>query len=299
MSNTDSQALRQAGKFFKKAVYSSRVPIKTLRSNYDELLGKKILPNNIDCQEVDVGTVQAELLVPELAMGKRTILYAHGGGFIAGSCLSSRNLCASIAHEGASRILIPEYRLAPEYPFPTAMEDLYRSYAWLLHQGIPPRDILFAGDGSGANLILSLMQYLGTEKIALPAAVIAISPWVNLACDTTAYNLRKSPDPIHTREMLSALALQYTYQSNFTNPKVSPILGDYSFFPPMFIQCGSEEILIDDAKRLAVKAQNAGVSVTLDIHEGMWHLFQAIDSLTPNSHLAVKKIGQWVRDGAM
>jgi len=176
------------------------------------------------------------------------------------------------------------------------MEDMYRAYAWLLHQGYSSGDIIFAGDGAGANLILSLIQYLQDERIQLPSAVAVLSPWINLSCDTVAYNARKSTDPIHTRDMLSAQALQYTYQSNFTNPRVSPILGDYSFFPPLFIQCGSEEILLDDAKRLHQKALNAGVSVTLDINEGMWHLFQAIDSLTPKAHLAVKKIGQWIND---
>lgn len=298
MYTNDTQAIKKAGKILKKTVYNSRIPIKTLRANYDAVLGTGILPNNIDLQPVDVGTVQAELLVPELAVGKRTILFAHGGGFVSGSCFSSRNLCASIAHESASRVLIPEYRLAPEYPFPTAMEDLYKAYAWLLRQNIAPKDILLAGDGAGANLILALSQHLGAERLPLPAAIIAISPWVNLSCDTTSYNARKNVDPIHSREILAALALQYTYQSNFTNPLVSPILGDYSFFPPLFIQCGSEEILVDDAKRLAQKAENAGVSVTLDIQEGMWHLFQTIDSLTPNAHLAIKKMGQWVRDGA-
>lgn len=298
MSNIDTNALRKAGKLFKKAVYNPRVPIKTLRANYDALLGTKMLPNNIDLQEVDTGTVQADLLTPELAIGKRTILYAHGGGFVSGSRFSSRNLCASIAHEAGSRLLLPEYRLSPEYPFPTSMEDMYHAYSWLLHQGIPPGDIIFAGDGAGANIILSLMQYLGKEGIKLPSAVIALSPWVNLLCDTSGYNARKNIDPIFSREILSALALQYSYQSNFTNPKVSPILGDYSFFPPLFIQCGTREILLDDAKRLAQKAQNSGVSVTLDIHEGMWHLFQAIDSLTPQAHIAVKKLGEWVRGGA-
>lgn len=299
MVTTDSHALRKVGKLFKNAVYNPRLPVKTLRANYDSLLGTTILPNNIDRQEVDVGAVQADLLIPEMAIGKRTILYAHGGGFISGSRFSARNLCASLAHEAASKILVPEYRLSPEYPFPTAMEDMYRAYSWILHQGIPSSDVIFAGDGAGANLVLSLVQYLIAERIPLPAAVIALSPWINLSCDTVAYNARKNPDPIHSREILSAQALQYTYQSNFTNPKVSPIYGDYSHFPPMFIQCGSEEILLDDAKRLAQKAQNAGVSVTLDIHEGMWHLFQTSDSLTPRAHLAVKKIGQWVREGIL
>ena len=294
---TDTHMLRQVGKMFRKTLPGSRLSVKTIRSNYDDLLGTTMLPNNMDRQEVNVGPVLADLLVPEMAIGKRTILYAHGGGFISGSRFSARNLCASLAHESACRLLLPEYRLAPEFPYPTALEDMYNAYAWLLREGIPSGDILFAGDGAGGNLVLALVQYLQSKSVRLPSGVIALSPWINLQCDTASYIARKSPDPIFTREVLAEEALLYTKEENFTNPNVSPIFGDFSFFPPIFIQCGSEEILLDDAKRLAQKASNAGIPVTLDIHEGMWHLFQSIDSLTPEAHLAVRKIGQWVREG--
>lgn len=296
MSSPSSQALKQAGKLFRKAVYSSRIPVRTIRANYDALLGTFMLPNNIDRTEVDVGPVKADLLVPELAIGKRTVLYAHGGGFISGSRLSARNLCASIAHESATRLLLPEYRLAPEYPYPTALEDLYNAYAWLLRDGISHRDIIFAGDGSGANLVLSLVHYLRDRKVPLPAAVVVLSPWVDLACDSSAMSVRKHPDPINSRDILTSEAHLYTYQANFANPNVSPIHGDFTGYPALFIQCGTAELLLDDAKRLAQKAKNAGVDVTLDAHDGMWHLFQAIDSLTPNAHIAIRSLGKWIRE---
>ena len=297
MPYSDAQALRKAAKLLKKTVYSPKVPIKTLRAHYDAFYKRAILPNNIDSREVDVGPVPASFLVPELAVGSRTILYAHGGGFIAGSRASAANLCASLAHESASRLLIPEYRLAPEFPYPTAVEDLYNAYSWLVHQGIPATDIIFAGDGAGANLVLSLIHYLRERRIRLPAAVIAISPWVDLTCGTPAFMARTPPDPLYTRDIMAAQALQYTWHGNFANPNVSPINGDYAQFPPLFIQCGTREILIDDARALAQKASDSGVAVTLDIQEGMWHLFQAIDSLTPRAHLAVRRMGQWVREG--
>ncbi len=297
MSSVDQRAIRAAGKLFKKTVFSPKTPVKAVRAQYEALLGTSMLPNNIDRQEVDTGTVPADLLVPELAIGERTILYAHGGGFIAGSRRASANLCASLAHESASRLLLPEYRLAPEYPYPTALEDLYRAYSWLLRKGTSPEDIVFAGDGAGANLVLSLAHYLRTKSVPKPAAIVAISPWVDLSCSSQAFLARKNPDPIHTRESLAAQALQYTWQDNFANPHVSPILGNFAGFPPLFIQCGSEEILIDDARALADRAARAGSPVTLDVCEGMWHLFQAIDSLTAEAHSAVRRIGQWIRAG--
>lgn len=297
MDVSSSKALRMAGKHLKKSVYSPKVAIKTLRTTYDALYGTPLLPNNIDQKEVDVGPVSALFLVPELALGKRVILYAHGGGFISGSPYASRSLCASLAHEAASRILIPAYRLAPEFPYPTALEDLYNSYAWILKQGIPADEVYFAGDGAGANLALSLIQYLKPRNIRLPAGCIAISPWVDLSCSSSSFTARKNPDPLFTKDIMSAQALQYTWQDNFTNPVVSPLFGDFSFMPPLYIQCGSEEILLDDAKQLAERARTEGVATVLDIEEGMWHLFQSIDSLTPRAHVAVRKIGQWVRSG--
>jgi acetyl esterase/lipase len=297
MENSDSQAIRQAGKLFKKAVYNPKTPIKTLRANYDALLGTILLPNNVDRMEVDIGDIAADMLVPELAIGKRTILYAHGGGFVAGSRLSARNLCASIAHESACKLLLPEYRLAPEYPFPTAIENLFAAYCWLLRHGCASDDIVFAGDGAGANLAIALVFYLKEHNEPVPSGVVALSPWADLSCNSASFNARKSPDPYLTHEMLATEALQYTYQSNFQNPLVSPVLGDFSAFPPLFIQCGSEEILVDDSTRLAKKAELSGVNVTLDIEDGMWHLFQAIDTLTPRARLAVQKIGAWIRGG--
>jgi acetyl esterase/lipase len=297
MSITDTNALRQAGKLFKKATYGAKTPLKTYRANYDALFGTVFLPNNVDLKTIDLGLIPAELIVPELAIGKRTILYAHGGGFIAGSRAASRNLCASIAHESACRLLLPEYRLAPESQYPAAIEDLAAAYSWLLREGYSARDIVFAGDGAGANLVLALVHYLKAHQGQLPAGIVVLSPWADLACDSASCTARKSADPVHTRDMLVAEALQYTYQSNFSNPQVSPVLGDLSRFPPLYIQCGSEEILVDDATRLARKAENSGVNATLDVEEGMWHLFQAIDTLTPKARLAVQKIGAWVRNG--
>jgi len=292
---SDPRLLKTAGKIFRKAAYNPKTPIRSLRQHYDAVFAVKALPNNIDLRQEEIGTIAADILVPELALGRRTILYAHGGWYSLGSRLASRNLCASLAHESATRLVIPEYRLAPEYPFPTALEDLYNSYAWILRQGTAPSEVVFAGDGSGAALAISLVHYLETKGVPRPAGVVAISPWVDLTCSGPSFSARKSGDPILSRDALVSLSHQYTYQSNFQNPHVSPIFGDFSLFPPLFVQYGTEEILRGDAARLAERARAAGVEVVEDAWDGMWHLFQAIDTLTPNAHLAVRKIGQWVR----
>lgn len=297
MSYPENKAIREAARRYRKAVYNPKTPVKALRAAYEGIYGTATLPNRIDRQEVETGTVVADYLIPELAIGDRTILYAHGGGFIAGSRKASRNLCASLAHEAACRLLLPEYRLAPEYPFPTALEDLFHAYRWLLARGIAPADIVLAGDGSGANLAVALVHYLEKYRTARPGAVLAISPWVNLACETEAFTRRKNVDPLYSREIMTQLAGLYTYQDNFPNPLVSPIHGKYEDFPPLYVQCGSREILVDDARALVSRVTAAGGRATLDIREGMWHLFQAADALTPGAHLAVRALGQWIRGG--
>lgn len=297
LSLSDGAALRAAVRRYRKTVYSPKTPVKLHRAAFDEAFGTVMLPNNIDRREVNALGVPADYLIPELAIGGRTILYAHGGGFIAGSRLASRNLCASLAHESASRLLLPEYRLAPEYPFPTALEDLFNAYKWLMENGTAPSDIILSGDGTGANLAVALVHYLQKYRAPNPGAVLVISPWMDLTCQTASFTTRKNPDPFYSRDILSQLATLYTYQDNFKNPLVSPIHGDYLAFPPLYVQCGSREILIDDAKDLVSRVIAAGGNAKLDIQEGMWHLFQAADSLTPRAHLAVKAMGAWVRRG--
>ncbi len=295
MGIAEQKAAREAAKLFKKAVYSGKIPLKTVRSHFDALLGVRSLPNNVDRREVTAGTVTCDCLVPELALGNKTVLYAHGGGFNSGSRFAYRNLCTSIAHESACKVLVPEYRLSPEYPFPTALEDLYNSYAWLLREGISPFDIVIAGDGAGGTLALSLVRYLDTRHVPLPAGLALISPWTDLTLSGSSLQTNRKADQILSKEILSIHAHQYTYQSNFSNPQVSPLLGSFNTFPPLFIQCGSEEALLDDSVRLAEKAKKEGVNVTLEIWDGMWHLFQAIDSLSPQAHLAIKQLGLWIR----
>lgn len=295
MAINDKDSLKLAVKRYKKAFYNPKTPVKTLRNQYDALFSTRFLPNKVDRKEVEGMIVPGEFLIPEFAIGKKTIVYAHGGGFISGSRASYRNLCASLAHECACKLLLAEYRLAPEYPFPTPLEDVYSAYSHAISLGIRPRDIILAGDGAGANLALSLVHYLRSKRLETPSGVIALSPWVNLNVQGSPQ--KKNPDPFLSRETLTLQALQYTWQDNFTNPHVSPIFGDFTAFPPVYIQCGSEEILADDAKQLAETIESAQSPCVLDIEDGMWHLFQHADDITPRAHVAVKRIGNWVRTG--
>lgn len=288
-------SIQKTAKAFRKAVYNQKLPMCTIRKNFDMLLGNPILPNNIDREEISVNGIQADILIPEIAVENFTILYAHGGGFITGSRYAYRNFCSSLAHETACRLVLPEYQLAPEHPYPAALEDLYAVYSYLVKKRVKPESIIFAGDGAGGNLVLSLIHFLKSKNMKPPVAVILFSPWVDIS-NTNRKKNKKSADPVFTNEILTGQALQYTFESNFTNPYVSPVLGDLSGFPPMYIQCGSCDLLLEDTRKLVEKAGEYGVAVTTDIKPDMWHLFQAFDSVTPEARIAVKDTGEWIRE---
>ena len=285
---------KKAIKAFKKAVYSPKTTIKAAREDYEALLGNPILPNNTDMEEIEAEDVPCDIISPEFAVESFTILYAHGGGFVSGSRRAYRNFCASLAHETACRLILPEYRLSPEHPYPAALDDLCSAFAWATRHLAASDSVILAGDGSGANLALSLIHFLKEKGRPLPAAAILFSPWVDLS-ELERKKNKKAPDPIFTPEALSRQALQYTFSSNLSSPNVSPIFGDFAGFPPMYIQCGSNELLADDSRRLFQKARECGAKAELEVFEGMWHFFQAFDSATDQADIAVKKAGAWAR----
>lgn len=296
MDGTERHSLRQLKKMFKKTLYSHSIPLSVIRNEYDRFFYFPHIPNNADIQRISIGTLPIDRIKPELAAADRAIIYAHGGGFVSGSCKASRNMCVSLAHECNSTLFLPEYRLAPEYPFPAGLDDLYALYTGIMHQSdFKPHNIIFAGDGAGCSLVTALIHRLKMENIPLPAALVLISPWVDLTCSNPKLKTLGKNDAFVLKEALEAAASRYTLQENFTKPLVSPLYGSFTKFPPVFIQCGSKEILAADAESLAAKIEADGGTVILDIWKNMWHLFQAMEEQSDEAHRAVEKIGLWVQ----
>ena len=285
---------KKALKAFKKAVYSHKSTIEAIRQNYDALFGNPILPNNTDIEEISSGDIPCDVITPEFAVEGFAILYAHGGGFVSGSRFAYRNFCASLAHEAACRLVLPEYKLSPENPYPAALEDIAQAFAWTKENVASPGSIILAGDGAGGNLALSLVHSLKAKDEALPAALILLSPWVDISQSERKKD-KKSPDPVFTQDVLNWQALQYTFSSNLENPSISPIFGEFEGFPPLYIQCGANELLAEDARRLAEKATASGVDVSIEVFENMWHFFQGFDKVASEATTAVKKAGAWAR----
>ena len=294
MDGTNS--LRQIQKLFKQTLYSSKIPLSTIREEYDSFFYSPYLPNNTDITRDTIGSVPVEILEPEVAAAKRVILYAHGGSFINGSCKAARNFCASFAHECACKLFLPEYRRAPEYPFPAGLEDIFVTYRGILKKyAFSPASVVIAGDEAGANLAIALIHYLKQKKLPQPAALVLISPWLDISCSNEEIHTLQKSDKFLLKEALQAAAGRYTTFDNVQNPLVSPLYGSFTNFPPVFIQCGSQEILSADAKALAQKIEAVGGQAQLDIWPEMWHFFQAMDAQANEAHLAVEKMGQWVQ----
>ncbi|AAC65892.1 alpha/beta hydrolase [Treponema pallidum] len=285
---------RMAKKLFKKMRFTPRTSVSALRAGYDDFFYMPYVPNGVDVSCEVLANIETDVLSPRFLMVGHAVLYAHGGFFISGSPMASRALCASLADEVGAKFYIPAYQLAPEHPFPAALENMYDAYVALIDQKkFRPEDIIFSGDGAGAGLMLALTHYLKQKGLVCPRALALISPWVDLTEDRFAGEGVKKKELLLTRDMFRYCALQYTYADNFRNSLVSPLFGNFGDFPPVFVQCGEQELFHTDACALAQILEGAGVQVTLDVWPGMWHLFQSMESVSPCAHIAVARMGAW------
>jgi acetyl esterase/lipase len=225
----------------------------------------------------------------------RTILYLHGGAYTRGSIVSHRALVARLSAASGARALVIAYRLAPENPFPAAVEDATAAYRWLLEQHIQPDQLVVSGDSAGGGLSLALLLALRDAGHPLPAGAALLSPWTDLAGTGESIRTLAGADPWLNAERLMLTAGLYLAGADACNPLASPLYGDLHGLPPLLIQVGTDEILLDDATRLAERARAAGVPVTLEVWERMWHVFQSFAAEIPEGRQAVEKIGAFVR----
>jgi epsilon-lactone hydrolase len=252
------------------------------------------LPKNCKVEHIQIEGIYAEWISNDQNVEGKVILYLHGGGYGYCSADTHRSLAARIMIESGVKVLLPEYRLAPEHPFPAAIEDTLTIYRWLLEQGYESSNIIFAGDSAGGGLSVSATLALRDLSESLPAALVCLSPWVDLTSSGVSYRENREKDPYLVEELVRKTAQAYAADESLDNRLISPVFADFSGFPPMFIQVGSIEILLSDAQLLANKAQQAGVEVHFKVWEGMWHVWQ-ISNRLPEAKQAVKEIGDFVR----
>lgn len=202
------------------------------------------------------------------------ILYCHGGGYSTGSAVYARTLTTRLAESACMDVFCFNYRLAPEHPWPAALEDAKKAWDHLMYLGYGAGDVIVAGDSAGGNLALCLTLSLKEEGRMLPAGLVLLSPWTDLTASGKSYSSREAVDPVLNREYLDRMVRNYAGGQDLKDPFISPLFGDLKGFPPTRIQVGDNEMLLSDSTLLYKKLIRANVSAEIDIYKGMWHVFQ-------------------------
>jgi epsilon-lactone hydrolase len=250
--------------------------------------------SDVTCEPVIAGGVAAEWIAAPGAVQDRVILYLHGGGYVIGSINTHRAMIARIARVSNARALAIDYRLAPEHPFPAAVDDATAAYKWLLAEGYKPGKIVIAGDSAGGGLTLAALVALRDSGQPMPAGAVPISPWTDLEGTGESVRSRAAKDPMVTQANLAESAKQYYGAHDPKDPLVSPLHANFRGLPTMLIHVGDAEILLDDATRVAERAKLAGVDVELEVWDDMIHVWHVFAKLLPEGQQAIDKIGKFV-----
>lgn len=236
--------------------------------------------------------IPAEWVIAPNAVEGRVFLSLLGGAYIMGSLNTHIHLAAKLSRSTATKVLLIDYRLAPENPFPAALEDAVKSYRWLVSSGISPEQIVIGGDSAGGGLTLATLLSLRDDGDALPASVVLLSPWTDLEGTGESMESRKEVHPWLSPEATRAIPVMYIHELDPRNPLVSPIYADLVGLPPMLVHVGNDEILLDDSFRLVERARAAGVDVSFKVWNDMWHVFQTFE--IPKARQAIEEIGDYV-----
>lgn len=291
--------------------YNSKTTVDSFREKLDEEFKTVFLPNHVECSEYKYGNIKCDILAPEIYSSTRILIYIHGGCFTGGSRTAYRNFCSSIASKTFSRVVVPEYRLAPAYPCPAAIEDIQSVFRAVYTEeqvnctlnSTPDNplqpEIIIAADGSAASLVCALIFNLRDKFRNCIKNVILFSPWLDLSPNSRILTAKKAADEVMTADVIRQSASDYTFLTNTSNPQVSPLMAPDELlqnFPPVFIQMGEKEILLEDAKRFAERLISLGNKCQLDIWPDMIYMFQMADEFFHDSHLALDKIGRIITE---
>lgn len=270
-------------------------PIEELRAAYDRLTARfGPIPRDAVFEAGQIGPVKGEWTKVDGSDAKRLILYFHGGFYIAGTPESHRPLVARLAQAGAATAYSVDYRKAPEFAFPACLRDGIDAYRQLLQKGFAPGSIILAGDGSGGGLAFACALALRNADLPMPGGILAMSPWADLTLSGWSMLENAKSDSALSWELLFVAARHYLKKANPADPYASPIFANLKDFPPIMVHAGSAEILRDDASRLGDLAAAAGIPVSVEIYDGMQHLFQA-SAMVPEAKTSLQRLGQFIR----
>jgi acetyl esterase/lipase len=257
-----------------------------------ELLSAQPLPADVTVTAAELGGVPTAEITVDGIEPRHVVLYFHGGVYVMGDAFLAAELASQVGRRTDAKVISVDYRLAPEHPYPAAVDDALAAYEALLDNGTAPSEIAFAGESAGGGLAIATLVNARDHGLPLPAAALVMSPYADLTLAGTTMETRREADPLLSREALQARIPDYTAGQDAALGLISPIFADLSGLPPLIIQAGTHEVLLDDAVRLAQRAVTADVEVTLDITPGVPHVFQAYHAILDEATAALDRAGR-------
>lgn len=267
----------------------------TMRDVFEEWHLPTKEPEGVGYAEVDAGGVPAMWCIPDGSDPDRVLLYFHGGGCVVGSMYSHRKLAGHLAKAAGVRALVLNYRLAPEHLFPAQIDDGVTAYRWLLDQGFAPSRIATIGDSAGGHLSISVVLKLRDLGVALPAAMVPLSPYLDMELTGETMESRAATDALVSRPLAEGMVAAWHGEGSRVDPLANPLHADLTDLPPAYIEAGDHECLLDDSVRFAALSEKAGNEVVLVVEPEMQHVFEFLAGRAPEGDRAVAAIGAWLR----
>ncbi len=267
-----------------------------MRVGLDSMGGMFPSLDDVSSQPVDAGGINGEWFDPDGGDKDRVLLYLHGGGYLIGSVQSHRAMIERITKATGARVLAINYRLAPEHPYPAAVDDGVAVYRWLLAQGYAANRISIAGDSAGGGLTIAVLVALRDAGEAMPGCAVPISPWTDMECSGDSIQSRAAVDPMVQKEILLEMGGVYLNGADPKDPLASPLNADFSGLPPLLIQVGDAEVLLDDSTRLEAKMKAAGVDVKVEVWGEMVHVWHLFAPMLDKGQEAIDGLGAFVKE---
>ncbi|WJV64119.1 alpha/beta hydrolase [Pectobacteriaceae bacterium C52] len=286
-----------AGPVVQKLYGQSEASWPEVRTQYMQSL-EKIFPaiEGVSYKTTTLGDAPAMISEMEEHVGSRVVLYIHGGGYVHGGIEAYRGITGRLANALKARVYTPDYRQAPDFPFPTPINDVFSAYRAILDRGIHPRDLALVGDSAGGAMVVTMMRKARDAGIPLPAAGVAISPWANLTHSGLSATTREGIDPICSVDFLNILGRRFLAGELPTHPDASPVYADVQGLAPILIQIGENEVMLSDAIRLASNLGEARVRTTLEVWPGMFHVWHLLAGILPEADQALRNAVRFLED---
>ena len=266
-----------------------------MRDGYEQIGGAFPIGDDVRIEPVSADGISSQFTYIGDTTSDSVLFYLHGGGYVIGSLTTHQSLVADISRAAGIKGFAVDYELAPEGQFPCALRDAVKAYQWLLGTGVDAKNIVIAGDSAGGGLTVSTLVKLRDQNIPLPSAAILLSPWADLTHSSDSMDSRAEEDPMVSRESLTMMADMYLAGADPKNPEASPVFSDLTGLPPILIQVGTAEVLLDDSRLLAKNAKAAGVDVTLQEWEEMVHVFPHYAPIISDGKKAIDQMGDFIR----